>query len=126
LLGVAAGGYAATGLLTSLLGNLGATHWPTLAVGAGTQLFLVGVRRRGKAALMRLGLADATAGLIARSGPVLAVVATTLASWHLDLAARGVAVVGAVPAGLPPLTLPAPDLELWRALLVPALLISVV
>ncbi len=126
LLGVAAGGYAATGLLTSLLGNLGATHWPTLAVGAGTLLFLVGVRRRGKAALMRLGLADATAGLIARSGPVLAVVATTLASWHLDLAARGVAVVGAVPAGLPPLTLPAPDLELWRALLVPALLISVV
>lgn len=36
------------------------------------------------------------------------------------------AVVGAVPGGLPPLTLPPLDLPLWQRLLVPALLISVV
>jgi sulfate permease, SulP family len=57
---------------------------------------------------------------------VLAVLVTTGLSWYFSLADRGVAVVGDIPGGLPPLTLPGFDVSLWRALLVPALLISVV
>ncbi len=126
LAGISASGYNALDLLTSLASQLHRLHRPTLAMGLGTLLFLVVSRRYATRLLTRLGLAASTAGLVARSGPVLAVVATTLLSWQLGLAERGVAVVGAIPAGLPPLTLPSMDLTLWRALLIPALLISVV
>ncbi|MDR5865864.1 SulP family inorganic anion transporter [Halomonas koreensis] len=126
LLGLEAGGYTAVALLTSLAGQLGATHWPTLAVGAGSLGFLVAVRRWGRPALTRLGLPGGLAGLLTRAGPVFAVAGTTALSAWLGLAGRGVAVVGEVPGGLPPLTLPGVDVELWRRLLVPALLISVV
>ncbi|HXG81609.1 MAG TPA: SulP family inorganic anion transporter, partial [Sphingomicrobium sp.] len=44
----------------------------------------------------------------------------------LGLDARGVAVVGEIPTGLPPITIPMFDPELWSALFVPALLISVI
>ncbi|MFO7647845.1 SulP family inorganic anion transporter [Halomonas campaniensis] len=126
LLGIPASGYTVTALLVSMAGNLAQTHWPTLAIGVGTLLFLIAMRRHGQSLLQRLGLAAATAALLTRAGPVLAVVATTALTWHFSLAERGVAVIGAIPAGIPPLTLPLFELELWRALLVPALLISVV
>ncbi|MCG6657184.1 sulfate permease [Halomonas campisalis] len=126
LLGVEASGYTVASLSLSLAGNIGETHWPTLAIGGGTLVFLVWVRRRGKAALLRLGLPTALAALLARAGPVLAVVVTTLLAWWLALDQRGVAVIGDIPGGLPPFTLPGYDTSLWRALLVPALLISMV
>ena len=126
LLGVEASGYTAIALLGSLATNLDAVHWPTLALGGGTLLFLLLCRHQAKGLLRRMGMAEPGAALLARSGPVLAVLATTALSWHLSLAEHGVAVVGSIPGGLPPLTLPGVDVSLWRALLVPALLISVV
>ncbi len=126
LLGLEASGYTATTLVANLVGQLGQVHWPTLALGGGALLFLLASRRHAKALLRRLGLADASAALLARAAPVLAVVVTTGLSWQLGLAERGVAVIGAVPSGLPPLTLPGFDGSLWYALLIPALLISVV
>jgi len=126
LAGIDAGGYNALDLIASLVGNLSQFHWPTLAMGLGTLLFLVLSRRHGVRLFTRLGLTTGTASLIARGAPVLAVVATTLLSWQLGLAELGVAVVGDIPAGLPPLTLPTPELSIWKALLIPALLISVV
>ncbi|MBF8221551.1 SulP family inorganic anion transporter [Halomonas sp. 328] len=126
LLGIEGGGYTLLAQLLALAGNLDQTHWPTLAIGGGSLLFLVAVRRHGKATLQRLGLPANLAGLLTRSGPVLAVVVTTLVTWRLGLDQAGVAVIGEIPRGLPPLTLPGFDSALWRALLVPALLISVV
>ncbi len=46
--------------------------------------------------------------------------------WALGWQAQGLKIVGSVPQGLPPLTLPSWDLALWRELALPALLISVV
>ena len=126
LLGIEANGYTVIALLGSLASSLDAVHWPTLALGGSTLLFLLLCRRHARTLLRRLGLADPIAALLARSGPVLAVLVTTWLSWHFALAEAGVAVVGAIPGGLPPLTLPGFDASLWRALLVPALLISVV
>ncbi|MBB3189051.1 SulP family inorganic anion transporter [Halomonas cerina] len=126
LLGIQAGGYTAVALLADLLTHLGSLHGPTLVLGLSTLGFLVGVRRYGRDLLTRTGLPRGLAALLTRAGPVLAVIATTLLSWLLDLEAHGVAVVGAVPTGLPPLTWPEFDLPLWQALLVPALLISIV
>ncbi|PRY70955.1 SulP family inorganic anion transporter [Halomonas ventosae] len=126
LLGIQASGFTALDLLVSLGAELGQTHWPTLLLGLGCLAFLVGMRRHGEKMLRALRLPKGLAVLLARAGPVIAVVVTTLLSWWLGLAAHGVAVVGAIPGGLPPLSLPPLDLPLWRALLIPALLISVV
>ncbi|KAA0013544.1 sulfate permease [Billgrantia pellis] len=109
-----------------LVRHLPRFHPPTLAIGLGSLFFLLLMRQYGRETLRRLGLSRPLADLLTRAGPVFAVLATTLITWHLDLAERGVAVIGDVPRGLPPLTLPGFDASLWQTLLVPALLISVV
>ncbi len=59
-------------------------------------------------------------------GEHAAIVLTTFLTWFFQWQTQGLKIVGAVPQGLPPLTLPVWDLALWKALAVPALLISVV
>lgn len=51
---------------------------------------------------------------------------TTWVAARFSLADKGVAVVGEIPGGLPPLTLPVLDLEMWGKLWVGALLIGIV
>ncbi|GGX78416.1 sodium-independent anion transporter [Litchfieldella qijiaojingensis] len=126
LLGVSGSGFTVVELASNLFANVSETHWPTLAIGTGCLIFLVVMRRHGKEALCRLGLGESAAALLAKAGPVFAVVVTTLLTWHFKLVDAGVAVVGDIPKGLPPFTFPTPELPLWRELLVPALLISVV
>ena len=63
---------------------------------------------------------------MAKMGPVAAIVATTALVWLLDLQNLGVKIVGAVPQGLPPLTMPKFSLDLWSSLLTSAVLISVI
>ena len=126
LLGVEASGHSLLAVLSSLAGSLGATHLPTLAIGLGVLAFLYAARRWLKAALVGAGVPARPADMLTKAAPILAVAVTTLASWGLGLDARGVAVVGEVPAGLPPLTLPGVDSGLWRQLFVAALMISIV
>ncbi|MBY6029651.1 sulfate permease [Halomonas denitrificans] len=126
LLGIDAGGYTALALITHQVQQLDHINWPTLAVGASTLLSLWLMRGYGVAALTALRLPEGLARLLVKAGPVVAVVVTTLLSWQLDLARYGVDTVGQIPAGLPSLAMPNIDLPLWHALLVPAMLISVV
>jgi len=126
LLGVPAKGDTLTELLPSLAAGISATNPWTLAIGAGATLFLFWVRRGAKPLLVRFGLAARPADLTAKAGPVAAVAATIAAVYFLDLGARGVATVGAVPQGLPPFAMPVPDLALVGQLWVPALLISII
>ncbi len=56
----------------------------------------------------------------------MAIAATTAAVWGFGLAEHGVRIVGKVPQGLPHIALPPLNLALWWAILVPALLISIV
>ncbi|MYL24107.1 SulP family inorganic anion transporter [Vreelandella massiliensis] len=126
LIGVESSGFTLVERLTTLLPNLSAFNIPTALIGMGTLLFLVLMRRYGRKSLQRSGVPFALADLIAKAGPVFAVITTTLATWYWQLDAAGVATVGVIPAGLPPLSLPFSDASLWRALLIPALLISLV
>jgi SulP family sulfate permease len=126
ILGIRASGEAMPELLSTLAGNLGATNLPTLAVGLASLAFLFWVRKGLKPALIRLGFAARPADLTAKSGPIAAVVLSTLAVVVFDLEAKGVKVVGEIPQSLPPLTFPVFDLALWQQLLVPALLLSVI
>jgi SulP family sulfate permease len=73
-----------------------------------------------------MGLKPRPADLLAKAGPIFAVIGATLAVTWLGLAAQGVRTVGAIPVGLPPLTLPVFDAALWLQLAAPALFISVI
>lgn len=126
LLGIPSGGFTLFERLSSLWAGLPDIHPATLLMSLGVLAFLVGVRRRGSALLQRCGLPAATAGLMARAGPIVAVVATTLMTRQWQLQDKGIAIVGSIPGGLPPLSLPWPDPSLWHTLLVPAFLISLV
>jgi sulfate permease, SulP family len=126
VLGISAGGDTLPEMITSLAGNLAATNWITLVIGVGATAFLFWVRKGLKPLLRRAGLGPRLADMVTKAGPVLAVLVTTVAVWGLGLDAQGVRIVGVVPQGLPPLTLPSFSTELIGLLLLPAVLISVI
>ena len=126
LMGVKAEGHNFVDLLSALAQQISHTHVLTLVVGVAATAFLFWVRKGLKPLLIRWGLKARTADLTAKAGPVAAIALTTVLAWSLDWQNQGMKLVGTVPQGLPPLTAPLWDLALWRELLVPALLISVV
>ena len=126
LMGVKAEGHNFLELMQALLLQAPQTHGLTLAVGGLTLAFLFWVRQGLKPLLLRAGLGPRLADVLAKVGPVAAIAVTTVLAWALGWQAQGVKIVGTVPQGLPPLTLPLWDLALWQSLAVPALLISVV
>jgi len=126
ILGIEASGKTLPEMGIALATHLGEINPVTLVIGAAATAFLFWVRRGLKPALQRLGLGPRAADILTKAGPVAAVAVTTLAVWSLELDARGVAVVGVVPQGLPPFTLPSFSPDLIGQLFMPALLISII
>ena len=126
LLGVKTHGESLLEILESLLPHLGDIRPVTAALGIATVVFLLWAKRGLKPLMVRFGLGDRPADIIAKAGPAMAIVACTAAVGMLGLDARGVGVLGEVPAGLPKLALPPFDAALWTQLLVPSLLICIV
>ncbi len=126
ILGIPAAGDTLVALLPALAEGLGAISLPTLAIGLSTLAFLVWVRKGLKPRLIDLGLGPRAADSLAKAGPIVAVAAATAAAALLDLGSVGVRLVGTIPSGLPPLTLPPLDPGLALDLLVPAALISLI
>ena len=126
LMDVQASGDNFFALVWSLLQQIPHTNVLTLVVGALATVFLFWVRQKLKPLLLKLGLSKLAADIVTKAGPVMAIAVTTILAWQLDWPSMGLKVVGAVPQGLPPLTAPLFDAELWKALFIPALLISIV
>jgi SulP family sulfate permease len=126
LLAIPAAGDNLPGLLVSLAGQWHHAHGLTLAIGAAAVAFLFWVRKSLQPMLVSRGVRPPAADMLARAGPVVAVAVAAVLAWAFGWAGQGVKVVGSIPAGLPPLTLPAFDAALWRELALPALLISIV
>ena len=129
LMGVPLTGQTLPELLPSLWQHAAQVHWPTLGIGLAALAFLMWVRRSLKARLRAWGLGPLVADVVTKAAPVLALAVTTLLAWGLRLDASGLRVVGAVPGGLPPLTMPALNADLWpqvKQLALAALLISLV
>jgi SulP family sulfate permease len=101
-------------------------NWITAVIGVLATGFLFWVRKGLLPLLVGLGLAPRIAGIVAKAGPVAAIVVTTLIVWFFGLAERGVQVVGDVPKGLPPLTMPSFSIDIWSNLIGAAVLISVI
>jgi SulP family sulfate permease len=126
LLGVAAEGATLIELAPALLDAAPRTNAPTLVIGALATAFLLWVRRGLKPLLLRLGFGARAADFATKVGPAAAIVIAAAAVAFADLSNEGVRVVGVVPAGLPPLTLPRFDAALWGELLPAAALVSLV
>lgn len=126
LLGVSASGHNLPQLVAALVKAAPDLQIETLLIGSGALIFLFAARRWLGAALLRLGVSRGLASGASRLAPILAVILTTWITARFSLAEKGVAVVGEVPAGLPPLALPVADVGLWGKLWVGALLISIV
>ncbi|KUF09468.1 SulP family inorganic anion transporter [Pseudoponticoccus marisrubri] len=126
ILGVEAHGHNLVGLVGSLVAHQGETNLYTLVIGVSATAFLFWVRKGLKPLLINAGLKPRLADIAAKAGPVAAVAVTILVTWAFGLNARGVAIVGEVPTGLPPLTLPSLSPALWNQLFLSALLISII
>ena len=127
ILGVQADGDTLLTLIPSLLSQLTQIHPLTLLIGASATAFLFWVRKGGlERALLARNTPPKLAEVLSKSGPVAAVAVTTALTWALGLADWGVSVVGAVPQGLPPLTMPDLSPALIQQLIIPALLISII
>jgi SulP family sulfate permease len=92
-----------------LISRLDETNLLTFAIGVGCMATLLIVRRINRAL----------------PGPLIVVVVTIIASAAFDLQAKGVAIVGEVPAGLPSLAIPAVSLQDILALLPAALALTI-
>ena len=126
IMGVRADGQHFFDILSTLASQISQTHLLTLAIGVSTIIFLFWVRKGLKPLLQRAGLGPRLADSLAKAGPVAAIAVTLTLTWWLEWQTQGVKIVGAVPQGLPPLTLPLWDLSLLKQLALPALLISIV
>lgn len=126
VLGVPAHGETLVAILQSLASHLAQTNLVTLIIGAGSILFLFLTRAYLQNLLRNAGLGETLASAIAKAGPLLAVIGATVfvAALHLDT--KGVAIVGDIPSGLPPLTAPTFDTGLWRELTGAAFLIAII
>lgn len=107
--------------------RLGDTNLTAAGIGASTIVVLLFMRGPFGRLLARLGVPAAIVTPVTKTGPLAAVVITTLTVWALGLDGTAeVAIVGHIPAGLPPLGMPSFDTGLWADLLPAAMLISIV
>jgi len=88
----------------------GETVGAALALSAGSVLIIVGLRRVSRTI----------------PGVVVAAIASILAVAIFDLVDKGVQIVGDIPSGLPPLTIPGFDIDLLSTLLVGAFAVALV
>ncbi len=111
----------------SIVAHTAETNGLTLAIGAVSMGLMFYFKYGLGKQLMRWGLSQGLSVAITKSAPFIVVVLGTavvyLFGWHTN---AGVKIVGEVPAGLPPLTLPTFDFGVWQMLLPTALAISFV
>lgn len=96
------------------------------ALGLGSLVLLIAARKGPGPLRVEAGVNARLAGILSKAGPVFVIALAALCTWHFGLDRRGVAIVGEVPGGLPPLSLPPFEPEVWRALLLPAFFLSLV
>lgn len=126
ILGVTAGGDTLITIAETLLLNVSHTNPISLGLGTAAVVFLFWVRKGLKPLLIKFGLGESPADVLAKTGPIFALVATAFAVWMFDLGAQGVKLLGSVPQGLPHLTWPMFSTGHVQSLVLPAFLISVV
>ncbi|NDA93600.1 MAG: SulP family inorganic anion transporter, partial [Betaproteobacteria bacterium] len=127
LLGVPLPAGSALNILHALPSALTQINHTAAAIGISAILFLVFARTWLPRILLSIGMSKSLSAMISRLAPMLSVaIATGYGALNqIDQTAQ-VSIVGAVPAGLPTLSMPSVDISTLRALALPALLISLI
>lgn len=126
IFGIQASGHNLIEITGSLLKNIPQMNSLTCLIGGFSILFLFGTRKGLPQILRIIGLKDNRAKIIARTGPVIAVITATSLVAFLGWDGQGVKIVGGVPKGLPPITMPVFDKHLWVSLLGSSLILAVI
>ena len=126
ILGITVAGDTLPHILAGIWSGIGSVNTYTLIIGVAATGFLFWTRKNLKGLLLSRGIRPRLADLLAKAGPVAAIVLSILAVLVFGLVDKGVKIVGEIPAGLPPFAVPSFDLGLWQQLLLPAILISLV
>lgn len=114
-------------ILDNLLRAVPETSGSTLAIGVVSTLALLFFSKILPERLKRWQIPTAVIASISRSGPLLLVAASTLLVWLFGFHdGAGVAIVGDIPQGLPPISMPPLTLSLGQKLLPAALTMSLV
>ncbi len=98
----------------------------SILVGGLVIVFLVWSRKGAAKLMTRVGIPATSADLLAKAAPAVGVVVTIFFAWLLNLDSRGLAVVGAVPPGLPQLVMPDLSVAMLEKLIIPAIMISII
>ncbi len=119
--------HSASQTLIATLRELPKTNLVTLGLGIVSIGILLFFKYRLGALLRRLDAPARLVALLPRAGALAAIIFSTMTVWglHLDTHAN-VAVVGHVPAGLPPFTTPSLDPSRWADLFPTALVLAFV
>jgi sulfate permease, SulP family len=126
VLGIPSDGGTFLAQIISLVKNASQINVYIAAIGVPAFIFLLAVRKYLAKLLTRAGMGKSLAGILAKMGPVLAIIITILVVAGLGLDKEGVKIVGEVPKGLPKIALPPFDLKLWSQLATPAILIAII
>ncbi|MDG1066441.1 MAG: sulfate permease [Luminiphilus sp.] len=126
ILGIDASGETLPELTFSLATMIDATNPYTLSIGLCCLLVLHWSRCHLAGQLERLGMATLLAETFARCVPVAVIALSTLIAYVYELNAHGVALVGAIPQGMPAFTQPHIEWTVIRELILPALLVALI
>lgn len=115
------------GLLYAVTTHMPATNLVTLSISLASLLLLLYFRGPLRRHLASWHIPQAWRDPLTKSGPLVVVTLGTLLTWGLRLHETAqVSIVGTIPAGLPPLTVPSFAWHQWQALAPTALAISMV
>ncbi len=127
IFGVSASGTTALDLISSLWKSLGDAKGVTMMVGLSACIILYASKSALGFGLVKAGVKSKHAKLVARMTPIVVIIFYILISSGFNLYDRyDLAIVGTVPAGLPPFAMPDVSMYMLEGLLMPAAVIAVV
>ena len=127
ILGVKVDSQTVFGMIASLIAQLSSAKFLAVATGLVAIFLFILVRKSLPYILVKCGLRAKWAKLVARMAPIGIIFIFVCLSAVLDFgSAGGLAIVGDVPSGLPPLSFPQLAIADYENLLVPALVIAIV
>lgn len=126
IMGVTVSGHNFFDTAESLVLAISQANLITVFLGVSSIVFLILSRKFATKIIGAIGVPLDTALILSRVAPVVGVVATTAIVASLGLDQRGVAIVGDVPSGIGNMGLPSFNLEAIKALMLPAIFISII